>query len=70
MLLENKVARVIHNKLEDILHGVDMFGRSKVQKCLRNLDLFLRELGTTILDREAWWATVHRLAKSRTQLNN
>ena len=29
MLLENKVTRVIHNKLEDVLHGVDMIGRSK-----------------------------------------
>ena len=54
MLLENKVTRVIHNKLEDIFHGADMFGRSKVQKCLRNLYLLLRDLGTTILDRGAW----------------
>ena len=44
MVLENKVTRVIHNKLEDILHGIDMFGKSQVQKCLRNLNLFLREL--------------------------
>ena len=54
MLLENKVTIVIHNKLEDIFHGADMFGRSKVQKCLRNLYLLLRDLGTTILDRGAW----------------
>ena len=31
MVLENKVTRVIHNKLEDILHGIDMFCKSQAK---------------------------------------
>lgn len=49
MILESKkLQEHVHNKLEDTFHGRDMFGRSKALKCLRNLYLFLRELGTTI----------------------
>ena len=30
-VLENKVTRVIHNKLEDVLHGIDMFCKSQAK---------------------------------------
>ena len=35
-----------------------------------SLDMNLSKLWETVKDREAWWATVHGVSKSQTQLSN
>ena len=35
-----------------------------------SMDMSLGELRELVMDREAWCATIHRIAKSRTQLSN
>ena len=35
-----------------------------------SMDLSLSELREMVMDREAWRAAIHRVAKSRTQLSN
>ena len=35
-----------------------------------SMDMSLSKPQETVKDREAWWAAVHRVAKSQTQLSN
>ena len=35
-----------------------------------SMDMGLSELQELVMDREAWRAAIHRVAKSRTRLNN
>ena len=35
-----------------------------------SVDVSLSKLPETVKDREAWWAAVHRIAKSQTRLSN
>ena len=35
-----------------------------------SMDMSLSELWELVIDRQAWHATVHRVAKSRTQMSN
>ena len=35
-----------------------------------SMDVSLSELQELVMDREAWWATVHEVTKSQTQLSN
>ena len=45
--------------------------RMRWLECITNLiDLSLSELRELVIDREAWHAAIHRVAKSRTQLSN
>ena len=35
-----------------------------------SMDMSLSKLREVVMDREAWWATVRRIAKSQTQLSD
>ena len=35
-----------------------------------SMDMGLGELQELVMDREAWYATVHRVTKSQTQMSN
>ena len=35
-----------------------------------SMDVILNELWELVMDREAWHATIHRVAKSQTRLND
>ena len=47
-----------------------MYGKMQVSGFTDSMDVGLGELGELVIDKEAWCAVIHGVAKSQTQLSD
>ena len=60
---------MIH-RFTKVLDNHDFINMARTSVCYRAMDASLSELRELVMDRVAWCAVIHGVAKSRTRLND